>query len=95
MALAPGFLEWRKSEDRRIMDLLIKKFEDKGHFLVEPIIKDATYYERQAKNAHKMWEYDGFKLGPFREAYMTAHTELANFINSKNFAVGTANYQST
>ena len=83
MAQAPEFAAWRKAEDRRIMDLLIKKFEHEGYFIEEPVIKDLAYYKKQAKNAHKMWEDDGFKLGPFRDAYMAAHRELANFINSK------------
>jgi len=80
MPQAPEFAEWRKAEDRRIMDLLIKKFEDEGYFVEEPVVKDKAYYETQAKNAFKMWERDGFKLGPHRDAYMTAHKELANFI---------------
>jgi hypothetical protein len=89
MALAPGFAEWLKAEDKRIMDMYIKKFEKMGYLSVEPIIKDMTYYEAQAKMAYKNWESDGFKLGKLREAYMDAHTELANFINGNS---GTGQY---
>ena len=84
MALGPGFVEWRKQEDKRFMDMLIKKFENEGQLKVakvEPAIKDKKYYETQARQAHKKWEEDGFKLGLSREAYMAAHTELANFIS--------------
>lgn len=89
MPLAPGFTEWLKAEDRRNMDLLIKKFENDGQFnktsfyTDDTVIKDKIYYETQAKSAHNMWEMDGFKIGKTRDTYMAAHTELANFINRR------------
>jgi hypothetical protein len=91
MSQAPGFLEWQKAEDKRILLEGIKKHEAAQEAkLIQKEKEDAEnninskYYERLAYNAHKAWSAVNFSQGKEREAYMEAHKILSQHMVQVN-----------
>ena len=83
MSLAPGFLEWQKAEDKRILLSGIKKHEAAQEAkLIQKEKEDAEnnisskYYERLSYDAYHAWSAVNFSHGKERDAYLAAYTTL-------------------
>ena len=83
MSLAPGFLEWQKAEDKRILLAGIKRHEEEQEAkLIQKEKEDAEnfinskYYERLVYVAYQAWSAVNFSQGKENEAYITANVAL-------------------
>jgi hypothetical protein len=87
MSVAPGFLEWQKAEDKRILLEGIKRHEATVEAnLIKKEKEDADnninskYYDRMVYVAYQAWSTVNFSLGPEYEAYMSAQKTLGEHI---------------
>lgn len=87
MSLSAEFLEWQKTEDKRILLEGIKRHEAAVEAnLIKKEKEDAEnninskYYDRMAYNAYQAWSATSFSPGKAQDDYLAANKALCEHI---------------